>query len=159
MKRALGYVLAAVFVAPSVSAQCGLSSLSTQKFGESCNAASTGFCLVVSRPTEVVPTLDSGNCRLDVSVVAFEGCGAKVPLRALFLGVDQANIPVPFFGPTCALFLNPVAVLPDPSGLFSFQLPPATRPFSLLMQGFALSLPPFGSPIATLSDGVRVSVQ
>ncbi len=154
-RTVIAFSLSAAFAA----AQCPFTSVTTQSIGPSCNAASTGFCLIVQTPTQVSPTLDTNACTLDVEVSAFSGCGATVPVRALAIGTLATAIPVPSFGPACTLHVAPDVLLASTGGSFLLTLPPALPPLSFVVQGFALSVPPFGAPIPTLSDGLRVDLQ
>lgn len=149
----------AVFTATTASAQCLFTSVSTQSVGASCNAPSTGFCAIVAMPVFLQPTLDTTNCRLTIQLVAFEGCGAVVPLRVLALGFQQASVPLPEFGATCALHTAPVVLLSNPLGNFVLQLPANTASLGFFAQGAALSVPPFGSAILAFSDGLGVTLQ
>lgn len=152
--------LSAPLLAVAAAAQCPFSSVSTQTYAPSCNFASTGFCAIVATPTTLALTLDTNACTLEVAVNAFQGCGASIPLRALVIGTQQVNVPLPEFGPTCALAVAPVALLADVSGPFTLALPNVVPPLSFLVQGCALSLPPFANElIFTLSDAQTVTLQ
>lgn len=153
-------VVLAVAVAGAVlPAQCLISTISTQSIGPHCNYASTGGCAIPSTPTTLTTTLDPLSCRLDIEVVAFEGCGATIPLRALAIGLQPAAMPLPGFGPTCMLHVAPVLLLATTFGPFSLPLPPNVPTLTLCAQGFALSVDPFGAFIPTLSDGVEIALQ
>lgn len=141
-------------------AQCPFTSVATQSVAPGCNFASTGFCAIVSTPTTLGVTLDAAACALRVDVVAFQGCGATIPVFALALGAQQINLPLPDFGPTCTLAVLPAVLVADASGQYTLPLPAALPPLSFLAQGFALSVPPLASqPIFTLSDALAVSLQ
>ncbi|MBL8747908.1 MAG: hypothetical protein JNK78_02015 [Planctomycetes bacterium] len=153
-------LLAALSVIGAAPAQCLFTSVSTQSVGESCNFASTGMCAVVALPAFVDVSLDVANCALDVEVVAFEGCGASVPLRILMFGAQAATIPLPDFGFSCALNLLPDAFLAVAPGPTALALPPAVQTLSFYVQGAALSVPPLsGEGWFTFSAGSLVSLQ
>ncbi len=150
-------VLSALGAAP---AQCLFTSVATQPVGESCNFASTGMCAIVALPAFVDVALDIANCALDVEVVAFEGCGASVPLRVLMFGAQTATIPLPDFGFSCALNLLPDAFLAVAPGPTALALPPGLQTMSFYVQGAALSVPPLSSEgWFTFSAGSLVSLQ
>ena len=151
--------LAALLTAPLVPAQCPYTSATTRTIGQGCNHASTGFCRLASRPTLLEVNLDARNCQLDLNVVAFSGCGASVPLRAVVIGFRQVNFPIPSFGQSCTLHVVPALVLASTTESIELRLPRRGGPLTLLMQAYALSIPPFGNQISTLSDAHAVNLQ
>ncbi|HEX5054253.1 MAG TPA: hypothetical protein VFZ65_20915 [Planctomycetota bacterium] len=160
MQTTARLLFAAVAASAALPAQCPFQTVTTQSLAPGCNFASTGLCAIVALPTTLTTTLDTTNCRLDISVNAFEGCGATVPLRALVFGTQQVFVPLPEFGATCALHVAPIAMLATASGPFSLNLPPGLSSLSFLVQGAALSVPPFAiGNILTLSDAQSIDLQ
>lgn len=150
---------AGAFLFAALPAQCPFSSLSSQSVGPWCNTASTGFCAIASTPTTLTTVLDPASCSLTVDVVAFQGCGASIPLRALALGAQPAHVPLPEFGPMCELQVAPDVLLASAGVSFVLPLPAgALPPLTFYCQGFALSVPPFGADIATLSEGLEITL-
>jgi hypothetical protein len=135
-------------LAAAAPAQCLFTSVTAQSVGQSCNAASTGFCAVAAFPSFLLNELDTGTCTLDVTVTAFEGCGATVPLRALAIGLQPAFVPLPEFGLGCALQVAPVAMFVTTSTSITLDLPPNVAQLSFLAQGVALSSFSFASTTA-----------
>ena len=149
-----------LFLACAAPAQCLFTSVTTDSVGPPCNAASTGFCAVVAMPAWLTSALDVANCRLQVDVNAFEGCGATVPVRVLAIGFAPAAVPLPDLGIDCMLHVLPIAFLASASPTFLLDLPPAVPTFAFYMQGAALSIPPFATEgWFTLSAGQLVSLQ
>jgi hypothetical protein len=152
--------LAPLAVAFSLSLPAQITSLSSTSIGAFCNMGSTGCCAVPSQPTALVPSLDVSNQRVLFDVNALEGCcGVAVPLRALALGTQQALVPLPELGGTCALHLVPVVLVAAASNPFVLQLPPGLGSFTFLAQGAALITDPWGPGVATLTDGLAITLQ
>lgn len=150
--------LVAALAAPA-PAQCLFTNVSQTPIGPSCNFASTGMCAVVALPPWLEPALDAPNCRLQVDLVVFEGCGATVPVRALLFGFQPATVPLPDLGLGCALHFPPIGALVVGSGPFVLDLPPGVPSFTFLMQGAALSVPPFAVEAwFTLTEGYQVDL-
>jgi hypothetical protein len=159
MNRLPCVVLAGALANFALPAQCQFTTATAQSIGLGCNAASTGGCAIPSIPTTLGTTLDPATCTLTIEVIAFEGCGATIPLRALALGLQPATVPVPAFGPGCALHVAPDVLLAATAGPFALPLPPNVTFATIYVQGFALSLDPSGALIPTLSDGVEITLQ
>ena len=132
-------LLAATTLALSTPAQCLFTSVTATATGEPCNAASTGFCAVAAFPSFLLPELDVANCTLEVTITAFEGCGAVVPLRVLAIGFQPAAVPLPEFGFGCELQVTPIALLTTPSPTVSIALPPGVPTMNFVAQGLAWS--------------------
>lgn len=153
------FVALALACASGAEAQCLFTTVAQQSVGPSCNQASTGMCAIVALPPWLESSLDIANCRLGVDLVVFEGCGATVPVRALLVGFQPATVPLPDLGLACALHLLPIGVLVAASGPFALDLPPGVTAFSFLMQGAALSVPPFATEAwFTLTEGYQVDL-
>lgn len=132
-------VLVSSLLAAAAPGQCLFTSVNAQAVGQSCNAASTGLCAVAAFPSFLLPELDITNCTLDVTVTAFAGCGATVPLRALAIGLQPAFVPLPEFGGGCALQVVPLAMFVTTATSITLDLPPNVPQLSFLAQGVALS--------------------
>ena len=156
----LSFFFAAAVIASSVAlpAQCLFQSVSTKSIGPSCNFGSTGFCAIVSRPTMLDVTMPAGSCSLEMRVDIFEGCGATVPLRAIAFGVQPMNLPLPQFGPECALHLVPILIVPTTSAPLVLNLPLNVASLGFLAQALAVSVPPFEAGYLTFSDGLAIDL-
>jgi len=131
--------LASLLLCAATPAQCLFTGVTAQAVGQSCNAAHTGFCAVAAFPSFLLPELDTANCQLDVTVTAFEGCGAVVPLRVLAIGFQPTFVPLPQFGFDCALQVDPIAILATTSPQVTLSLPPNVPQLGFLAQGLAWS--------------------
>jgi hypothetical protein len=158
MKLSLLFSVAVLASAVAVPAQC-FQSVTTKSIGPSCNFGSTGFCLVVSRPTMLDVALGAAPCTLEMQVDIFEGCGATVPLRAIAIGVQPANLPLPQLGEGCALHLVPIVIVPTTAKPLVLDLPPGLPPFGFLAQALAVSVPPLEPAYLTLSDGLSIELR
>lgn len=139
MRHPFATAAAAFALAATASAQCQFLSVSSQTTGAGCNAASTGFCAVVALPSFLEFQLDNSICELDVTVTAFEGCGAVVPLRALAIGFAPTFVPLPDLGLGCALQVDPIAILPSTAPTLTLTLPPGVPAMTFQAQGVAWS--------------------
>lgn len=157
----LALLLAATAIALPARAQCLFTSVTATATGEPCNAASTGFCAVAAFPSFLLPELDPTNCTLDVTITAFESCGAVVPLRVLAIGFQPAAVPLPEFGIGCELQVVPIALLTTPSPTVSVALPPGVPTMSFLAQGLAWShFAPAANPdVFAFTSGYTIDLQ
>ena len=159
MKTSLGLGLG-LALASATPAQCLFTSVTNQPVGQSCNAASTGFCAVAAFPSFLLTDLDQTNCELEITVTAFEGCGATVPFRVLAIGFQPTFVPLPEFGFDCALQIVPVGVATTTSPSVTLSLPPNLPQLSFLAQGAALSsFPPGGTDILVFTAPYAISLQ
>ncbi|MBK8095739.1 MAG: hypothetical protein IPK26_01445 [Planctomycetes bacterium] len=151
----------ALFATAAIAAaQCQFQSVTATSIGRACNVGPTGCCLVMARPTLLIPALDTGNCRLDLGVNALEGCcGVTVVARVVVLGDQQAATPFPQFGRDCMLHIAPLAVLiatPD----VQLPIPSTLPPLTFLAQGAALIQAPFGmNEVMTFTDALAISLR
>lgn len=152
-------VLALLATTAFAPAQCLFTTVTQSSVGPSCNWASTGFCAVAALPAWLLSTLDVPNCRLEIEVNAFSGCGASVPIRVLVLGLQPATVPLPDFGLGCTLHVQPDLFFAQGNGPFLIDLPPGVQTFTFFAQGAAFSVPPL-QPDGwwTFSDGVQVDL-
>lgn len=146
MPTILRTAFASFALAAAMPAQCLFTTVSNQSVGQSCNAASTGFCAVASFPSFLLTSLDTANCQLEITVTAFEGCGATVPLRVLAFGFQSVFVPLPEFGFGCALQVDPVGIVATTSTSVTLDLPPNVPQLNFLAQGLAISSFPVATP-------------
>ena len=160
MRSVLFVLSTGLALAAAAPAQCLFTSVTAQSVGQSCNAASTGFCAVAAFPSFLEPVLDTANCQLNLTVTAFEGCGATVPLRVLAFGFQPTFVPLPEFGSDCALQVDPVGILATTATSFTLNLPPNVPQFSFLAQGLAWSSFQFApNPILAFTAPYAINLQ
>lgn len=142
------------------AAQCQFQSVTATSIGQSCNVGPTGCCMVMARPTFLIPALDTGTCRLDLGVNALEGCcGVTVIARVVVLGDQQLATPFPQFGRDCMLHIAPLAVLVATPEV-QLPIPPTLPPLTFLAQGAALIQAPFGmNEVMTFTDGLAITLR
>lgn len=143
MHPALFSLFASLALTTLTPAQCLFNSVTADPVGPSCNWTHTGFCAVAAMPPFLTTELDVANCQLHVTVTAFEGCGASIPFRVLAIGFQPTFLPLPEFGPDCALQLVPAGIATTTSPTVTLDLPPGVSQLSFLAQGAAYSTFPF----------------
>jgi hypothetical protein len=153
-------LLLATALATTVALPAQITSLSTTSIGPNCNIGPVGCCMILGGPTQLVPSLDVAAQQVQMEVTAIEGCcGVQVPLRALALGTTPVLVPLPEFGPACALHVAPIVLLAAAANPFVIPLPPGLPPVTFLAQGAALITDPFTGAVLTLTDGLSIALQ
>jgi hypothetical protein len=153
--------LAGFGVAPAATGQCQFQGVVVASIGQGCNVGSVGCCAVVPQPTRLSVGLDVATCSVELGVETLEGCcGVTVLTRLVVIGTAPTSAPLPGFGPSCTLHVQPVAVLAGVAPTFSVPIPPSLTALSFLVQSVAIQLDPFGTtPRFTLSDAHSVTLQ
>ncbi|MFY9341420.1 MAG: hypothetical protein WAT39_02945 [Planctomycetota bacterium] len=142
----------------AVTAQCPFAGVAQQANGLGCNP-------VFGSPPTVAVALDTVNCLLNVTVAAFPGCcNTFLVGRMLVLGDQPAAVPLPWIGPGCTLFANPVILLYQPTAAgatFVLTLPTAALPpLTFWLQGGAHYFTTIGlTHDFALSNGSQITLQ
>ncbi len=104
-----------------------------QSYGSGCNPVGT-----------VVPTLtgsfDNQNCSLSLVLTGFQGCCNTFLWGNIFaFGATRTQLPAPFFGPGCTLYMAPIAVLPlaRTVNTLTIKVPSNTPKGTIYAQGVA----------------------
>ncbi|MBL8735796.1 MAG: hypothetical protein JNL12_05155 [Planctomycetes bacterium] len=140
-------------------AQTLFTSQTTQSLGDGCNSMPTGTCRMLSLPTSLVAEFDASAGTVTVRVDSYAFCGVVVPVTVLALGLQPANVPLPALGPSCVLYLHPLAVLANANEPFVLPLPPGVPSLTFLVQGAALGIDPMVGFVVTTSDALAISLQ
>lgn len=140
-------------------AQTLFTSQTTQSLGDGCNTMPTGTCRMLSLPTSLVAQFDPASATETIRVNAYAFCGVVIPVTVLTIGLQPANVPLPMLGPSCVLYLDPLAVLANTNEPFVLALPPGLPSLTFLAQGAALGIDPVVGFVVTTSDALAITLQ
>lgn len=159
MRTTLTALFVGTALAVAAPAQCLFTSATATPTGQPCNAAHTGLCLIASFPSSLQTGLDTTACELDVTITAFQGCGATVPLRVLAIGFQPVAVPLPEFGFGCELQVAPIALLATTGPSVTLALPPGVPQLQFVAQGVAWSHFAPVPDVLAFTSGYAISLQ